>query len=103
MSYIAAGTTLVGAAGGLFGGGSSGAPAAPINFGATNTTFGSVNYKSAGAGDRGKTAGAADAATQQAIAASTGASSTPTPGWLWPVVAIAAVLGLVLIFLPGKK
>lgn len=102
MSYVALGTTVIGVAGGLAtgGGGGGGAPAAPAGPQTINTTFGSVNFKSAGAGDRGKTTGAADAATQQAISA---ASAGQTPGWLWPVVAIVAVLGLALIFMPSRK
>lgn len=103
MSYVALGTTVIGVAGGLAtsgGSGGGGAPAAPAGPQTINTTFGSVNFKSAGAGDRGKTTGAADAATQQAISSATAGQ---TPGWLWPVVVIVSVLALALIFIPSRK
>lgn len=85
---------VLGALGGIAGGG---APAAPNVFGATNTTFGSVNFKSAGAGDRGKTTGTTDAAAQGVT--STAVAST----WLIPLVIVVGVVAVVFLLIPKRK
>jgi hypothetical protein len=97
MSWIAAGSAAVGLLGSMGGSGAGGSSAAPTPFAPMNTTFGSVNFKSAGAGDRGKTTGTSDPAAQGV------ATAAVTPTWLWPVAALIGGILIVWALMPKRK
>ena len=114
MSYIAAGTLVAGVVTSSMakdsgGGGGGGAPGAPggdiVGPSPINMAFGSVNFKSAGAGDRGKSVGAAEAAATAAMDAVSAPVSVPAslPVWFWPAGIAALVLVVILVVIRRKK
>lgn len=103
MSWVAVGTSAIGAAGSALGGG-GGAAMPGDSFAGGSTTFGSVNFKSAGAGDKGKSASTSHSVPSDSSEfAGSGYGSAGVPKWVyWIAAGVVAILS-VFLFLRRRK